>query len=304
MRLSQTADIAGCLSLEALHGTTAAFDDRIHQLRKMPRQVECAAYLRRLLEGSQLARQPTPDNVQDAYTLRCIPQVHGAVRDAIAYARWVFEIELNAVTDNPLLFIDDKTGEVEVISGGNFHGEPLAIAMDYLGLAVTELGNISERRIMRLTDEASNTQTLPAFLTPNGGLNSGFMIVQYSAAALATENKVLAHPASVDTIPTSANVEDHVSMGVTAGLKLRDIQANVEGILAIELMAAAQGVDFRKRAMKVSQLGRGTAAAYDLIRSQVPFIERDQEMHGFIDFVRRSVASGVLVDQVNAALAA
>jgi histidine ammonia-lyase len=303
-RLSQTADIAGCLSLEALHGTTAAFDDRIHQLRKMPRQVECAAYLRHLLAGSQLVRQPTPDNVQDAYTLRCMPQVHGAVRDAIAYARWVFEIELNAVTDNPLLFIDDKTGEVEVLSGGNFHGEPLAIAMDYLGLAVTELGNISERRIMRLTDEGSNTQALPAFLTPNGGLNSGFMIVQYTAAALATENKVLAHPASVDTIPTSANVEDHVSMGVTAGLKLRDIQTNVEGILAIELMAAAQGVDFRKRAMNVSKLGRGTTAAYELIRTQVPFIERDQEMHRYIEFVRRSVASGALVAKVNAALGA
>jgi histidine ammonia-lyase len=301
-RLSQTADIAGCLSLEALHGTPAAFDDRIHQLRKMPRQVECAAYLRHLLDGSQLVRAPTPDNVQDAYTLRCIPQVHGAVRDAIAYSRWVFEIELNAVTDNPLLFIDDETGDVEVLSGGNFHGEPLAIAMDYLGLAVTELGNISERRIMRLTDEASNTQALPPFLTGNGGLNSGFMIVQYTAAALATENKVLAHPASVDTIPTSANVEDHVSMGVTAGLKLRDIQGNVEGILAIELMAAAQGVDFRKRAMKVSRLGRGTQAAYDLIRTRVPFIERDEVLSGHIEFVRRAVASGELAQRVNAAL--
>jgi histidine ammonia-lyase len=228
--------------------------------------------------------------------------VHGAVRDAIAYSRWVFEIELNAVTDNPLLFIDEKTGEVEVLSGGNFHGEPLAIAMDYLGLAVTELGNISERRIMRLTDEASNTQALPAFLTPTGGLNSGFMIVQYTAAALATENKVLAHPASVDTIPTSANVEDHVSMGVTAGLKLRDIQTNVEGILAIELMAAAQGVDFRKRAMGKSRLGRGTQAAYDLIRARVPFIERDEEMHGYMDFMRQSVATGALVEKVNAAL--
>jgi histidine ammonia-lyase len=301
-RLSQTADIAGCLSLEALHGTTAAFDDRIHQLRKLPRQVECAAYLRRLLEGSQLTRPPTPDNVQDAYTLRCIPQVHGAIRDAVAYARWVFEIELNAVTDNPLLFIDDKTGEVEVLSGGNFHGEPLAIAMDYLALAVAELGNISERRTMRLTDEASNTQTLPAFLTRNGGLNSGFMIVQYTAAALATENKVLAHPASVDTIPTSANVEDHVSMGVTAGLKLRAIQDNVEGILAIELMAAAQGVDFRRQATPGAKLGRGTGPAYELIRASVPFIEKDQVLYRYIESVRRALASGALVDKVNRAL--
>ena len=207
------ADIAGCLSLEALHGTELAFDERIHALRPFPRQVECAAYLRDLLAGSQFTRHHDPHNVQDAYTLRCIPQVHGAVRDAIAYARWVMEIELNAVTDNPLLFVDDESGEVTVLSGGNFHGEPLAIAMDYLGIAMTELGNISERRITRLTDECSNAHVLPAFLTEHGGLNSGFMITQYTAAALATENKVLAHPASVDTIPTSANVEDHVSMG-------------------------------------------------------------------------------------------
>jgi histidine ammonia-lyase len=302
-RLSQVADIAGCLSLEALHGTPAAFDARIHNLRKFPRQIECAAYLRQLLEGSTLARQPTPDNVQDAYTLRCIPQVHGAVRDAIAYSRWVFEIELNAVTDNPLLFIDDQTGEVEVLSGGNFHGEPLAIAMDYLGLAVAELGNISERRTMRLTDEASNTHALPAFLTRKGGLNSGFMLVQYTAAALATENKVLAHPASVDTIPTSANVEDHVSMGVTAGLKLRDIQNNVEGILAIELMAAAQGIDFRKEAMPGGRPGRGTAAAYQVVRELVPFIEQDQVLYRYMESIRRAVANGTLVDKVNRALA-
>jgi histidine ammonia-lyase len=301
-RLSQVADVAGCLSLEALHGTPAAFDERIHNLRRFPRQIECAAYLRRLLEGSELSRAPTPDNVQDAYTLRCIPQVHGAARDAIAYARWVFEIELNAVTDNPLIFVDDQTGDVEVLSGGNFHGEPLAIAMDYLGIAVAELGNISERRIMRLTDEASNTHVLPAFLTRNGGLNSGLMIVQYTAAALATENKVLAHPASVDTIPTSANVEDHVSMGVTAGLKLRGIQDNVEGILAIELMAAAQGVDFRRQAMPAAQLGCGTRAAYALIRQTVPFIEQDRVLYPFIESVRSAVASGALVDTVNRAL--
>jgi histidine ammonia-lyase len=290
-QLSQVADIAGCLSLEALYGTDAAFDARIQALRPFPRQQDCACYLRALLAGSEFVRPRNSANVQDAYTLRCIPQVHGAVRDAIAYARWAFAIELNAVTDNPLLFVDEATGEIEVISGGNFHGEPLAIAMDYLGLAVSELGNISERRIMRLTDEASNTRVLPAFLTRRGGLNSGFMIAQYTAAALA---------ASVDTIPTSANVEDHVSMGMTAALKLRQILDNVERILAIELMAAAQGVDFRKQALgPYARLGKGTQAAYDLIRAHVPFIESDMEMAAYVEAVHRLIASGALVREVN-----
>lgn len=302
-RLSQVADIAGCLSLEALYGTDAAFDERIQALRPFPRQQDCAHYLRGLLAGSEFVRPRNSTNVQDAYTLRCIPQVHGAVRDAIAYARWAFAIELNAVTDNPLLFVDEATGEIEVISGGNFHGEPLAIAMDYLGLSVSELGNISERRIMRLTDEASNTHVLPAFLTRQGGLNSGFMIAQYTAAALATENKVLSHPASVDTIPTSANVEDHVSMGMTAALKLRHILDNVERILAIELMAAAQGVDFRKQELGMTaRLGRGTQAAYDLIRAHVPFIEADVEMSPYIEAVHQLIASGALVQEVNRAM--
>ncbi len=298
--LNRVADIAGCLSLEALHGTTLAFDDRIQQLRPYPRQLNCAAYLRELLTGSHFTRHHDPTNVQDAYTLRCIPQVHGAVRDAIAYTRWVMEIELNAVTDNPLIFIDDDTEEITVLSGGNFHGEPLAIAMDYLSIAMTEMGNISERRIMRLTDEASNAQTLPAFLTRQGGLNSGFMITQYTAAALATENKVLAHPASVDTIPSSANVEDHVSMGCTAGLQTREIITNVERILAIELMAAAQGIDFRKQALgQQAKLGRGTQPAYDLIRQQVPFLEEDALMYPHIEAVRQLIASGDLVKAVN-----
>ncbi|WP_129676400.1 histidine ammonia-lyase [Candidatus Chloroploca sp. Khr17] len=301
--LSQTADIAGCLSLEALNGTVLAFDERIHALRPFPRQQECAAYLRALLAGSELTRGHDPRNVQDAYTLRCIPQVHGAVRDAIAYARWVFAIELNAVTDNPLIFLDDEDQTIAVLSGGNFHGEPLAIALDYLGLAVTELGNIAERRIMRLTDEASNTQTLPAFLTSEGGLNSGFMLVQYTAAALATENKILAHPASVDTIPSSANVEDHVSMGMTAGLKTRTILDNVAQILAIELLAAAQGLDFRRQIVgPQARLGRGTAAAYELIRQHVPFIERDTVMYPHIEAVRMLVADGSIVAAVTAAM--
>ncbi len=302
-RYSQTADIAGCLSLEALNGTELAYDARIHALRPFPRQMDCACYLRRLPEGSQFTRERSSLKVQDAYTLRCIPQVHGAVRDAIAYSRWVFEIELNAVTDNPLIFIDENTDEISVLSGGNFHGEPLAIAMDYLALAVSELGNMSERRIMRLTDECSNTHVLPAFLTLQGGLNSGFMILQYTAAALATENKVLAHPASVDTIPTSANVEDHVSMGVTAGLKLGMVLDNVERILSIELMAGAQGIDFRKQVVGgQARLGKGTQEAYRVIRQYVPFIEADTFMADYVESVREQVVNRSILDQVNLAL--
>ncbi|MCK6576628.1 MAG: histidine ammonia-lyase [Anaerolineae bacterium] len=295
--LYATGDLAACLSLEALHGTPMAFDARLHALRPFPRQVDCAADLRAILEGSQFTRGYDPTNVQDAYTLRCIPQVHGAVRDAIAYARWVFEIELNAVTDNPLIFIDEATGHIDVISGGNFHGEPLAICLDYLGLAMSELGNISERRIMRLIDEASNVGTLPAFLTPDGGLNSGFMIVQYTAAALATESKILAHPASVDTIPTSANVEDHVSMGATAAVKARRIHDNVERILALELMAAAQGIDFRREVMgRDTRLGKGTAPVYELIRRSVPFIARDTVMYPHMRTMEKLVRAGQIVD--------
>ncbi|MBI5953254.1 MAG: histidine ammonia-lyase [Chloroflexi bacterium] len=298
-RYSQTADIAGCLSLEALNGTDLAFDERIHNLRPYPRQKECAAYLRSLLKDSQFTREHTSLNVQDAYTLRCMPQVHGAVRDAIAYSRWIFEIELNAVTDNPLIFIDDRD-EITVLSGGNFHGEPLAIAMDYLAFSVAELGNISERRIMRLTDECSNTHVLPAFLTKQGGLNSGFMILQYTAAALATENKVLSHPASVDTIPTSANVEDHVSMGATAALKLRSVLDNVERILSIELMSAAQGVDFRRQSVGLDKtLGQGTRGVYALIRGHIPFIESDTTMAGYIEKTRQLVASGSLIQKAD-----
>ncbi|MEZ5425166.1 MAG: histidine ammonia-lyase [Pyrinomonadaceae bacterium] len=302
-RLAEIADISGCLSLEALHGTVLAFDERIHALRPHPRQIQCAANLRDILEGSEFVREFNPSNVQDAYTLRCIPQVHGACRDAVAYAEWVVNIELNAVTDNPLIFIgsdeDDEAVDsekdlikmsdpkIEVLSGGNFHGEPLALSMDYLAIALSELGNISERRLMRLTDEASNSHVLPAFLTEKGGLNSGFMIVQYTAAALATENKVLSHPASVDTIPSSANVEDHVSMGVTSVLKLRQISENLEQILALELFSAAQAIDFRKKEIgSDKRLGKKTRPVYDLIREKVPFIEEDTVMFPHIEAVR------------------
>lgn len=289
IRLAQLADISGCLSLEALHGTTSAFDERIHAVRPHPRQIECARNLRAILEGSEFVREFEPTNVQDAYTLRCMPQVHGACRDAVAYAEWLIKIELNSVTDNPLIF-QNEVGRIEVISGGNFHGEPLALAFDYLTIALSELGNISERRIMRLTDEASNAHVLPAFLTEHGGLNSGFMIVQYTAAALCTENKVLSHPASVDTIPSSANVEDHVSMGMTAALKLRQVAENLAAILSIELFCGAQGIDLRRRAMGgTKQLGAGTSEIYRTIRKRVPFIAKDEYLKGYLDAVQSLV---------------
>ncbi|MFN0139507.1 MAG: histidine ammonia-lyase [Pyrinomonadaceae bacterium] len=310
-KLAELADLSGCLTLEALNGTVSAFDERIHALRPHPRQIECAANLRSILDGSEFVRGFDPANVQDAYTLRCMPQVHGACRDAVLYAEWLLKLELNSVTDNPLIFVsepspvgdgltsdlNEKGGsiqppvgaggsdlKIEVISGGNFHGEPLALAFDYLSIALAELGNISERRIMRLTDEASNAHTLPPFLTEHGGLNSGFMIVQYTAAALCTENKILAHPASVDTIPSSANVEDHVSMGLTAALKLRQIAENFKTTLALELFCAAQGVDFRRRKIgSEKHLGKGTSPVYAEIRKHIPFIERDEYLKPHID---------------------
>ncbi|PKN91140.1 MAG: histidine ammonia-lyase [Chloroflexi bacterium HGW-Chloroflexi-6] len=297
-QLATAADLAGALSLEAMHGTPRAFDLRIHAARPHPRQMECAAFMRKLIEGSTFTRPDDPLNVQDAYTLRCIPQVHGAVRDAIAYARWVMSIELNSVTDNPLIFFD-KNDNAEVISGGNFHGEPLAIAMDYLSIALSELGNISERRIARLVDAASNKNVLPAFLIDEGGVNSGFMLIQYTAAALASENKVLSHPASVDTISTSANIEDHVSMGPAAARQAREIAGNVETILALELLSAAQGIDFRRKILgPEAKMGQGTAPAYALIRQQIAFIERDQVMYPHIETMRKLLADGSLTEHL------
>ncbi|MGI8810955.1 MAG: HAL/PAL/TAL family ammonia-lyase, partial [Pyrinomonadaceae bacterium] len=277
------------------NGTVSAFDPRIHALRPHPRQVECAANLRSILAGSEFVRGFDKTNVQDAYTLRCMPQVHGACRDAVAYAEWLLKLELNAVTDNPLIFVEERDGaeNIEVISGGNFHGEPLALAFDYLAIALSELANISERRIMRLTDEASNAHILPAFLTEHGGLNSGFMIVQYTAASLCTENKILSHPASVDTIPSSANVEDHVSMGATAACKLRRVAQNLEYVLALELFCAAQGIDFRRRAGAGSRLGEGTSKWYEAVRKVVPFIETDTYLKGHIDAVVEIVRKGI-----------
>ena len=301
-RLARLADIAGAMSLEALHGTPRAFDAVIHAHRPHPGQCWCAEHVRRLIEESQFLRDEDPLDVQDAYTLRCIPQVHGAVRDTISYVQRVTEIELNSTTDNPLIFFKDD-GTPICVSAGNFHGEPIALAMDFLAIALTDLGNMSERRLTRLTDDASNKGTLPAFLISHGGLNSGFMLAQYTAAALTSENKVLAHPASVDTIPTSANTEDHVSMGPIAARQAREILRNVEYIIAIELLAAAQGIDFRSQIMGGPRaMGRGTRVAYELIRQRVPFLERDVVMYPYIESLWELVSSGELATAVETAL--
>lgn len=299
---SHAADIAGALSLEALEGTGEAFDSRLQRVRPHPRQVEAARYLRQLLEGSEFTRAYDPHRIQDAYSLRCIPQVHGAVRDAIAYARWVLEIELNSVTDNPLIFVEGD--RIDVLSGGNFHGEPVALAMDYLTMALAELGNIAERRINRLVDVHANEGILPPFLTEQGGLNSGFMLAHYTAAALASENKVLAHPASADTIPTSANIEDHQSLGSIAARQAREVLRNVATIVGIELFAAAQAIDFRRqRAGRALRLGRGTAPVYNLIRSEIPFLTRDTFMQPYIQTATRLVLSGAVDGAAQAAVA-
>lgn len=301
INLLLTADIAACLSLEALHGTDRAFDARVHAARPHPRQIDCAEFLRQLLAGSQMVRPTTDKNVQDPYTLRCVPQVHGAVRDAVAYAQWVINIELNAANDNPLIFVDEE-GQADVVSAGNFHGEPIALAMDYAKIGITDLGNMSERRIARLVDADSNGGVLPMFLTQNGGLESGLMIAQYTAASLATENKVLAHPASADSIPSSANIEDHVSMGATATRQLAQILTHVESIVAIELLTAVQGIDFRRQQVKKSRLGRGTAVAYSLIRQHVPFLETDVHLAPLMETVRQLVARGTIKEAVEAEL--
>ena len=302
INLALTADVAACMSLEALNGTGRAYDARVHAVRPHPRQIECAAFLRQVITGSEFLRGADSLNVQDPYTLRCVPQVHGAIRDAIAYAQWVINIELNAVNDNPIIFVDEETGEADVISAGNFHGEPVAIAMDYMKLSLTELGNMSERRVARLVDADSNGAVLPMFLTARGGLESGFMMVQYTAAALAAENKVLCHPASADSIPSSANVEDHVSFGATAARQAEQILDHVETIVAIELLAAAQGINFRRRMTESpeAKMGQGTVLAYELIRQEVPFLEGDEVLAPHIEAVRKLVATGKIKNTVEA----
>jgi histidine ammonia-lyase len=283
--LADTADVAGALSLEALKGTPAAFEARMQQLRPHRGQMRVAAHLRAMVAGSQIrASHLHCPRVQDAYSLRCMPQVHGAVRDALEYVRVTLGIELNSVTDNPLVFPDRE----EVVSGGNFHGQPLGLVLDHLAIALTELASISERRIERLINPEYGD--LPPFLSPDAGLNSGFMLAQVTAAALASENKVLSHPASVDSIPTSGNQEDHVSMGMGSALKLKQILVNAEYILGIELLCAAQGIDFH-RPLKA---GTGSRRALQLIRERVSRLTQDRVLAPDIQKMRDLVASGVL----------
>lgn len=270
INLSKTADIAASLTIEALHGITDAFDEKVHAIRGHLGQIDTAKNLLRLLKGSERTSKQGELRVQDAYSLRCIPQIHGASKDALAYVKAKVEIEMNAATDNPLIFVDEN----QVISGGNFHGQPMALPFDFLAIALSELGNISERRLERLVNPALS-EGLPAFLTESGGLNSGFMIVQYASAALVSENKVLAHPASVDSIPSSANQEDHVSMGTIAARKAREIMENVRKVLAMEILGACQGIDLSSK----KALGSGTAPAYACLREFIPPVEKDRIMY-------------------------
>jgi histidine ammonia-lyase len=286
-RVVETADIIGAISLEALLGTLTAFDARLHTLRHHPGQQQVAANVRRLLADSPIVawHRHSDHKVQDAYSLRCIPQVHGAVRDAVAHVAAVAEREINAVTDNPLVFAETN----EVLSGGNFHGAPVAMAADYLAIALAELASMAERRIAHLLDPAMSE--LAGFLTLEGGLNSGFMIAQVTAAALVSENKVLAHPASVDSIPTSANKEDHVSMGMHAARKATDVLDNLEHVLAVELLCAVQALDLRAPLAPA----RATAAVRELVRQHVPFWHEDRLMCQDIAAARELIRTGQVV---------
>ncbi|MEA2090052.1 MAG: histidine ammonia-lyase, partial [Thermoproteota archaeon] len=297
-RLVKTAEIAAAMSLEALCGISDAFDERIHQVRPHPGQVKTACNIRLLTAGSQLIRSgeeaiEQTNYPQDPYCLRCTPQVLGAVRDAVNYVRKVVEIELNSATDNPLVFGEDEA----CLSGGNFHGQPISTAMDFLATALTTVGNISERRIAMLLDEKLS-RGLPGFLIPKEvekGIHSGFMSVQYTAAALTSENKSLAHPASVDSIPTSANFEDFVSMGPAAARKAAQILRSVEYIVAIELLCAAQAIDFRGS----DKLGEGTKTAYSMVRKVVSTLKEDRVLHKDIEaVVERLVRNSRFVEAV------
>jgi histidine ammonia-lyase len=304
--LVDSADVIGALTLDALRGTDAAFDERIHKARPHTGQITSAANLRRMLEGSQL-RESHRDcsRVQDAYSLRCMPQVHGAVRDTLTHCREVMETEVNSAVDNPLVFPGhlgtaalgrpaerrSAEGSGDVLSGGNFHGQPVAFVLDFLGIALSALAGISERRLERLVNPSLN-EGLPPFLAAGAGLNSGFMMAQVAAAALVSENKVLAHPASVDSITTSGNKEDYVSMGMTASLKLKRIVENTRNAMAIEAMAAAQALDFLAP-LKTSKRGQ---AAHAAIRSVCPTMDKDRVM--FQDFARIAelIASGKVTE--------
>lgn len=299
-RLLDSADITGAMSLEAVGGRLAALDARIHAVRGRRGQIDSARQVRNLLAGSQLAGAlpgevpGKSDYVQDSYCLRCMPQVHGACRDVMRYVKGVLVTEANAVTDNPLVFTPcEEDPEGSILSGGNFHGEPVAMALDYLKIALAELGNISERRSAKLTDKHFS-EGLPAFLISNPGLNSGMMIPQYVAAALVSENKLQAAPASIDSIPTSANMEDHVSMGMHAGLHAWKALTNVERILGIELLIASQALDLREG----YTLGEGTKRARDMFRQHVSFMQEDRVLYPDIERAAELVRDGVLVNAV------
>ena len=299
--LVDSADVIGALTLDALRGTDVAFDERIHKARPHAGQFKTAANLRRLLDGSQIrASHRDCARVQDAYSLRCIPQVHGAIRDTLAHCREVMEIEINSAVDNPLVFVSTahagttaSAADNAVLSGGNFHGEPIAFVLDFLAIALSALAGISERRIERLVNPALN-EGLPAFLAPGAGLNSGFMMPQVTAAALVSENKVLAHPASVDSITTSGNKEDYVSMGMTAALKLKKIVANTRNVLAIEAMAAAQALDF-VAPLKTSKHGQTAHAA---IRAVCPTMDKDRAMSGDLARLAGLIQRGKLAEML------
>jgi histidine ammonia-lyase len=293
-RLAKTADIACALSVEALQGSRVSFQPEIHALRPLRGQRDSAANLIRLLEGSAIIEAHRwCDRVQDAYSLRCAPQVHGASRDLLRYAEETIAVELNSATDNPLVLVEQG----ELVSNGNFHGQPVAFALDSIAMALAEFASISERRVERLVNP-SLSAGLPAFLTPDGGLNSGFMIPQYVAAALVSENKVLCHPASVDSIPTSAGQEDHVPMGNASALKCWTVLGNVERTLAIELLAAAQGVEF----LAPLEPSAGGRATHRFVRTLSPPVDEDRPLSAEIEQVADAIRSGDLVVAVESEL--
>lgn len=287
IELVKTSDIASALTIEALRGIKDAFDPRTHMIRPHKGQAATAENILGLTENSTFVTRQGELRVQDAYSLRCVPQVHGASKDALRSVEEKVLIEINSVTDNPIVL---ESGEV--ISGGNFHGQPMALSFDYLGIAMAELANVSERRLERLINSQLND--LPAFLVDDGGLHSGFMITQYAAASLVSENKVLAHPASVDSIPSSANQEDHVSMGTIAARKSREIIENAKRVLATEIMAACQAIDFREG----FELGKGTAAAYRTVREVVDFVSEDRIMYDDLEKITELITSSKLVGNV------
>ena len=291
--LAKTADIAVCMTGEALNAITKAYDPKVHEVRGHQGQMDAAANMLKILSDSQNAGKIQPGKVQDAYSLRCAPQVHGASRDAIEYVYAAVTREINAVTDNPLVFSDDD----DVISAGNFHGQPMALAMDFLAIAMAEYANISERRTERLVNPQLSAG-LPAFLTADGGLNSGFMIVQYSAASMVSESKVYCHPASVDSIPSSANQEDHVSMGTTAARKARMVLDNSQKVLAIELFCATQGIYFRGE----DKLGTAGKALYEHVRKSVAPVKEDRVMYTEMAKFDAMVKNNEIVDVVEKAI--